>query len=129
MRVDQTSVIRMTDWETDAEFKLDGCRTGIDRENLLDLLAVVEDERRFHAAAALLTQDPVECGRFRALATEDSSLVTNVRQGMAQVAQRHLSHRENARQLERYASRLIDRSQRAAPRHVLSTASVQGDSL
>ena len=36
------------------EFGLDGCPRDVDRENVLDLITVIEDERRFHAAAAVM---------------------------------------------------------------------------
>lgn len=126
MNVDKTPVTRMKHPQADAEVRLDGRHRDVNRENVLDPLVVINDERRIHAAAALLTEDPIECERQRALTREDSALVANIRRGMAHVVQRHLSRRVRARKLDVYARRLMDWSQLAAPRHELSPTSMQG---
>lgn len=128
MKVDKNSVGRMKDLQADAKSGSNERYKDVDRENVLDLLVVIEDERRFHAAAAVLTEDPVECERYRALAHEGAALLANVRQGMAHVAQRHLSRRERTRQLEQYAGRLMDWSQTSVDRHGRSAINMQGDS-
>ncbi|MGH8191605.1 MAG: hypothetical protein ACREP2_09180 [Rhodanobacteraceae bacterium] len=93
---------------------------------MLDLLTVIEDERRFHAAAAVMARDPVEGEHYRAMAHDAAALLADVRHGLASITQRHLSRRERARQMERYAWRLMTRSQQSR-RHVLSSvAHLQG---
>lgn len=127
MNVDKAHGSQPSDWETHLEFSLEGHHQNVDRENVLDLLVVIEDERRFHAAAALLTEDPAETERYRALVHEDSALLANIKRGLAHVtADRHLSRRERARKLDLYACRLMEGSQTAAPRHMLSTTTTQG---
>lgn len=128
MNVDKTTVTRMKDSQPDAECGLDGRDRNVDCENVLDLLGVLEDERRFHAATALLTEDPAECERYRALAHEDATLLANVRHDLAHVAEQHLSRDQRTRQLERYVDRLIESSQMSAGRHGRSTINMQGDS-
>ena len=128
MNVDKTSVTQTKGRQAAAQFGLNGPDTDIDRENVLDLLAVLEDDRRFHAAAALLTEDPVECERYRVLAHDAAALLANIRHGLAHVAQQHLSRGKRTRQLERYVERLIDGSQMSAGYHEWSTVDTQGDS-
>ena len=128
MNVAKTPVIRMKDWQADTEFRPNGRHSDVDRENVLDLLVLVEDERRFHAAVAVLTENPVECERYRALAREDSARLANLRQGLAHVAHQHLSRPKRARQLERYVDQLMDWSRMSAGRHGRSNTNMQGDS-
>jgi hypothetical protein len=97
----------------------------VDRENLLDLLAVIEDERRFHAAAALVVRDPAERDRYRAMTREDTALLANIRHGLASVARRHLSHHQRARQLAVYARRLMARSHLPGSYRLSSTTHLQ----
>ena len=128
MNANKTSVTQMKDRQADGESRLSERHTDVVRENVLDLLVVIEDERRFQAAVALLTEDPVECERYRALAHEGAVLLANIRQDMAQVARRHLSRYERTRQLERYVGQLTDWSQMSAGRAGWSTINVQGES-
>ena len=128
MNANKTSVTRTKDRQADGKSRLSARHTDVVRENVLDLLVVIEDERRFQAAVALLTEDPVECERYRALAYEGAVLLANIRQDMAQVARRHLSRGERTRQLERYVSQLADWSQMSAGRSGWSTINVQGES-
>lgn len=128
MNVNKMSVTRMKGRQVDVEFGLNGRHKDGDRENVLDLLVVIEDERRFYAAVALLSEHPVECERYRALAHEDAALLASIRQGMADIAQRHPSRHERTRQLGRYVGQLMDWSQMSAGRHGRSTIDTQGDS-
>lgn len=128
MNANKTSVTRSKDRQADGKLGMNERHTDIGRENVLDLLVVIEDERRFQAAVALLTEDPVECERYRALAHEGAVLLANIRQDMAQVARRHLSRCERTRQLERYVGQLTDWSQMSAGRSGRSTINVQGES-
>lgn len=123
MNVYEKPANRMKSSQADTWLRLNVRHRDVDRENVLDLLVVIEDERRFHAAAALLTEDPVECERYRAMTREDSALLADIRRGLAQVAQRHLSRRVRAHRLEGYAGRLMDWSQTVAIRHELSAVS------
>lgn len=122
----KASIARRKVWESDPQLGLEGCHDDVDRENVLDLLVVIEDERRFHAAAALLTEEPVECERYRALVREDAALLANIRHGLASAARRRLSHRERIRQLEGYMRRLLVRSQQSRGHALLSTGNIQG---
>ncbi len=110
----------------EAGFGLDGRPQDVDRENVLDLMAVIEDERRFHAAAAVMARDPLEGERYRAMAREAAALLANIRHGLAHIAQRHLSHHQRALEMERYAYRLIARSQRTRRRRLSSAFGLQG---
>ena len=128
MKVAKTPVIRLNNPQADTGFRLDGRRSGLDRENVLDLLVIIDDERRFHAAAAVLTENPIECERYRALASEDSARLANLKQGLAHVAHQHLSPHKRARQLERYVDQEMDWSRMSVGRHGWSTTNMQGDS-
>lgn len=126
MNVSKAAVARMNDRKSVAVVGPNGRDADADRESVLDLLFVLEDERRSHAAAAVLSEDPAECERYRALAHESTALLANIRQGMAHVAQQQLSGGKRSRQLERYVERLIDGSQRSDGRHAPRNA--PGDS-
>lgn len=108
------------------KFALEGCSGTVALENVLDLLVVVEDERRFHSAAALLTEDPVDRARCRAMARDDSALLANIRHDLARGKHRRMSRRERARQLELYAYRLMAGSQRPRRYALVSTTNIQG---
>lgn len=126
MNVDKDSVPRKSRGTADIEFGLDGRPHDVDRENVLDLIAVIEDERRFHAAAAVMATDPLEGERYRAMAREAGALLANIRHGLARMTQRHLSRRERIREMERYAYRLMARSQRTRRRRLSSNFNLQG---
>ena len=111
---------------SDLEFGLEGCPHGVDRDNVLDLITVIEDERRFHAAAAVMARDPVERERCRAMAQDAAAILANIRHELARTSHRHLSGRESARQMEHYAYRLMVRTQRPRHRMLSSTAYLQG---
>jgi hypothetical protein len=98
----------------------------VDRENVLDLIEVIENERRFHAAAAVMASDPLESERFRAMAHEAGALLANIRHGLARIARRRLSRRERAREMERYACRLMARSHRPRRHRLSSNFHLQG---
>lgn len=126
MNVGKTPVPRWSGLKSDPEFGLDGCLGDVDRENVLDLLTVIEDERRFRAAAALLIEDPVERERYSAMTRKDTALLANIRHGLAHVTRRHMSRRERARRLEIYARQLMARSQRQRRYALLPTTNIQG---
>lgn len=125
MNVDKTRISRKSGMKSDPEFGLDGRPGNVDRENVLDLLTVIEDERRYRAAAALLIENPLERHRYNAMTREDMALVANVRHGLAHVMRRHMSSCERARQLEIYARQLMARSQRPHRRALLPTTNLQ----
>lgn len=110
----------------DLEFGLEGRPRGVDHENVLDLLAVIEDERRFHAAAAVMARDPAESERCRAMASDAAALLAEIRHALARTSHRRLSPRERARRLEHYAYRLMVRTQRPRHRVLSSTAHLHG---
>ncbi|HET9819798.1 MAG TPA: hypothetical protein VFP92_11605 [Rhodanobacteraceae bacterium] len=125
MNVDKARILRTRHPGSDPECGLDGQPEDVDRESVLDLLALIEDERRFHAAAALVVRDPVERDRYRAMTREDTALLANIRHGLASVTRRHLSRHQRARQLAVYARRLMARSQLAGRYPLSSTTNLQ----
>ena len=125
MNVDKIRVARRRRSESDPKWGVDSRVKGLGRENILDLLEVIEDEGRFHAAAGLLTQDPVERERYRRLARADSALLASIRHGLACAARQHVSHHERTRELQRYAQLMVG-SQRRRSYALLSTTNVQG---
>lgn len=126
MNVDRNRVPKRTRGTPDIEFGLDGCLRDVDRENVLDLITVIEDERRFHAAAAVMARDPLEGEHYRAMAHEAGALLANVRHDLASINRRHLSRRERARAMERYAYRLMMRSHRTRRRRLSSNFNLHG---
>lgn len=126
MNVDKDRVPRKGRGTPDLEFGLEGRPRDVNRENVLDLIEVIEDERRFHAAAAVMATDPLEGERYRAMAREAGALLANIRHGLARMTQRHLSRHERAREMERYAFRLMARSQRTRRRRLSSNFNLQG---
>ncbi|MGH8216261.1 MAG: hypothetical protein ACREPZ_11290 [Rhodanobacteraceae bacterium] len=107
-------------------FGLGGRPRDVNHENVLDLITVIEDEHRFHAAAAVMARDPGERERCRAMAHDAAALLANVRHGLAHITHRHLSRRERDRQMEQYAYRLMVRTQQPRRRVLSSTAHLQG---
>lgn len=126
MNVDKTRVSRARGSKSDIELDLDGHLQNVDQGNVLDLLVVIDDERRFHAAAALLTEDPVDRERYRAMARDDTALLASIRHCLARVTRSHASRRERIRQLELYAYRLMNRSQQPRRYALASTTNLQG---
>lgn len=126
VNVDRNRVPRRTRGTPDIEFGLEGCPRNVDRENVLDLITIIEDERRFHAAAAVMARDPLEGEHYRAMAHEAGALLADIRHGLARITQRHLSRRERAREMERYAYRLMSRSHRTRRRRLSSNFNLQG---
>lgn len=101
----------------------------VDLDNVLDMIGVVEDERRVRAAAAVLSGDRALCEQYRAEVREDSALLASIRQALARGTNGQLSRRERTRQLQGYVQQLIIRtqpSQNYAPR---STTKAQGGQL
>lgn len=96
-----------------------GC---VDRDNVLDLLEVVANERRVDAAAAVLARDPAEREWYRTKAHEAAALLADVRKGLASAAHQHVSPRERSLEMERCVARLIaGRNGPAANRHLRAT--------
>ncbi|HET7593674.1 MAG TPA: hypothetical protein VFK00_11815 [Rhodanobacteraceae bacterium] len=126
MRMEKNRVSRRRVGASDLEFGLEGCPHGVDRENVLDLITVIEDEHRFHAAAAVMARDPAERERCLAMAHDAAALLANIRHGLASATRGRLSGRERARRMEQYAYRLMVRTQRPRHRVLSSTAHLQG---
>jgi hypothetical protein len=124
--VDRIRVPGRTRGVSETEFGLDGRPRDVDQENVLDLIEVLENERRFHAAAAVMASDPMEGERYRAMAREAGALLANIRHDLARMARRRLSRRERAREMERYAYRLMARSHRPRRRRLSSNFHLQG---
>ena len=71
---------------------------------LLDLIAVIDGERRFHQAAALLSVNPEDRARYAHRARCEATAISSVRRNMARV--QHVSlHR---RWFDDYVNNLID---------------------
>lgn len=126
MNVGRNRVSRTRGRTSDPESGLDGRPHDVGHENVLDLITVIEDERRFHAAAAVMARDPAEEERYRAMAHDAAALLADIRHGLARIAQRRLSRRQRAREMENYAYRLMARTQRPRLRVLSSTAHLQG---
>jgi len=60
------------------------------------------------------------------MAHEAGALLANIRHGLARITERHLSRRERAREMERYAYRLMARSHRTRRRRLSSNFHLQG---
>lgn len=126
MNVDRIRVPGRIRGASETEFGLDGRPRDVDHENVLDLIEVIEDERRYHAAAAVMASDPLEGERYRAMAREAGALLANVRHDLARISRRRLSRRERALEMERYAYRLMARSLRPRRRRLSSHLHLRG---
>lgn len=126
MNVDKDRVLRRFRGTPEVSCGRDGAPADADRENVLDLIAVIEDERRFHAAAADRSHDPLERERYRALAREAAALLANIRHGLARIALGQLSRRQRAREMERYACSLMARSLQSRRHRLSSNCNMQG---
>lgn len=126
MDVGKNRVSRTGRGAPDALLGLDGRPRDMNHENVLDLITVIEDEHRFHAAAAVMARDPAERERYLAMARDAAALLASVRHGLARISQRRLSRRQRAREMEIYAHRLMVRTQRPRRRMLSSTPHLQG---
>ncbi len=126
VNVDKERILAGAGRKPDPLLDLEKRHGDVDRESVLDLIAVIEDERRMRAAAAVLSSDTAVRERYRAQVREDSAMLASIRQGLARTAREHLSRREQARQLEAYACQLMVRSQQSYNHAPRSTTKAQG---
>ena len=80
----------------------------VDKSMVLDLLALVDDDRRSHETAAVISDHPTQRASFAAMSRKESALASTVRQGMARLTRGNPSASQQARQLDAYARLLVD---------------------
>lgn len=73
---------------------------------LLDLIAAVDDERRFHQAAALLSVNPEDRAQYAHRARCEATAISRVRRDMARTSARHTPL--TRRRFDDYVDNLID---------------------
>ena len=79
----------------------------MDDANLLDMIAVLEEERRFNEAAALLCTNAVQRCEFARKARQGAHAVRTIRHELARARGSH-SRRRSRRHMDAYLDRLID---------------------
>ncbi len=80
--------------------------TTLKNTTLLDLITVIDGERRFHQAAALLSVNLEDRAQYAHRARCEATAISRVRRDMARTSTRHTPLRE--RQLDEYVDSLID---------------------
>ncbi|HXS72948.1 MAG TPA: hypothetical protein VN725_02810 [Rhodanobacteraceae bacterium] len=75
----------------------------MDNTNLLDMIAVLEEERRFNQAAALLCSNAAQRRQFAIKAKQGAAAISAMRHEMARS-----SSRARARRIDNYIDLLID---------------------
>ncbi len=80
----------------------------VDKSMVLDLLDLIDDDRRVHETAAVMAAHPAQRARFAELSRREAALVSVVRRGMAHLASGHASASEQARRLDEYMHLLVD---------------------
>lgn len=61
----------------------------MDTTTLLDLIAIVDDDRHFHQAAALLAASADDKAQYAHRARNEASVISRIRRGMACKSKRH----------------------------------------
>jgi hypothetical protein len=79
----------------------------MDDANLLDMIAVLEEERRFNEAAALLCTNAVQRGEFARKARAGAHAIRTIRHEMARTRTSH-SRRRRSHRIDDCIDRLID---------------------
>ncbi len=79
----------------------------MDDANLLDMLAVLEEERRFNEAAALLCTNAAQRNEFARRARAGATAIRTIRHEMARARTSHSRRRRN-RRIDLYIDQLID---------------------
>jgi hypothetical protein len=82
-------------------------RRAMDDANLLDMIAVLEEERRFNEAAALLCTNAAQRNEFARRARAGATAIRTIRHEMARTRSGH-SRRRRSRRIDTYIDRLID---------------------
>lgn len=81
-----------------------GKRT-MDNTNLLDMIAVLEEEQRFNEAAALLCSNAAQRGQYAAKVRQGAAAIRAIRHEMARGGKRSRAHTQR---IEGYIDQLID---------------------
>ncbi|GEM_PF-6093403 len=76
--------------------------------SVLDLLAAVEDEQRYHTAAALLARHPALRTHHESMARKDAALIADIRRDLASATRRRPSRAGRRDRFDRYLRRLMD---------------------
>jgi hypothetical protein len=76
----------------------------MDNTNLLDMIAVLEEEQRFNEAAALLCSTAAQRRQYAAKVRQGAAAIKGIRREMA----RSGHSRARARRIENYLDQLID---------------------
>ena len=79
VNVDKERILAGAGRKPDPLLDLEKRHGDVDRESVLDLIAVIEDERRMRAAAAVLSSDTAVRERYRAQVREDSAMFASIR--------------------------------------------------
>ena len=79
----------------------------MDDANLLDMIAVLEEEHRFNEAAALLCTNAAQRNEFARRARAGATAIRTIRHEMARARSGHSRPRRN-RRIDAYIDRLID---------------------
>lgn len=80
----------------------------MDNTNLLDMIAVIEQERSFNEAAALLCTQPGQKRLYETKARQAGSTISAIRHEMARSQAGKQRKRTKARQLDAYIDLLIE---------------------
>jgi hypothetical protein len=79
----------------------------MDDANLLDMIVVLEEERRFNEAAALLCTNAAQRSEFARRARAGATAIRTIRHEMARTGTNR-SRRRRSRRVDTYIDRLID---------------------
>lgn len=80
----------------------------VDKATVLDLLVIIDDERRLHATAAVLASGEAERQHHASIARENAMLISSIKRDMARSTLQHASRARQARRLDVYVERLLD---------------------